>query len=387
MFYKRTDKMNYSIKINNVTKEYKLYKNDKDRFKDLFFGKRYKPYKALDNLNITLPEGEVIGILGKNGSGKSTLLKMITGVTFPTEGTLEVNGTVSALLELTAGFDGELTGRENIYLKGYGLGLSRDYIDQKIQSIIEFAEIGDYIDQPVRMYSSGMKSRLGFAISINIDPDILVVDEVLAVGDEIFRKKCMDKMNEFKASGKTILFVSHSIGQIKSFCTKGMWIHKGKLLFFDDIDRVARLYEQYLKGVEVEEILQNIEKYDNLVDIKQSLLNIEVIDGKSLLHGYVTIDRDYQWEIDCIELVDEQQSFKIKPKEQLEVEKNRRTYTVEINHKELLVGQYKANIHLIINSKKYSRQIWCSNKASQFVDIANQVTLEVKANRLTVIKD
>ena len=277
--------MKYSIKINNVTKEYKLYKDDKDRFKDLFFGKRYEPYKALDKLDITLPEGEVIGILGKNGSGKSTLLKMVTGVTFPTEGELEVNGTVSALLELTAGFDGELTGRENIFLKGYGLGLSKEYIRKKMDSIIDFAEIGQYIDQPVRMYSSGMKSRLGFAISINIDPDILVVDEVLAVGDEIFRKKCMDKMNEFKNSGKTILFVSHSIGQIKSFCTKGMWLHKGRMLFYDDIDRVARLYEQYLKGADVDDILENTEKYDTMVNIKQSLINIEINEEKTILHG------------------------------------------------------------------------------------------------------
>ena len=379
--------MNYSIKINNVTKEYKLYKNDKDRFKDLFFGKRYTPYKALDNLNITLPEGEVIGILGKNGSGKSTLLKMITGVTFPTEGTLEVNGTISALLELTAGFDGELTGRENIYLKGYGLGLSRDYIDQKMNSIIDFAEIGDYIDQPVRMYSSGMKSRLGFAISINIDPDILVVDEVLAVGDEIFRKKCMDKMNEFKASGKTILFVSHSIGQIKSFCTKGMWLHKGKLLFYDNIDRVARLYEQYLKGIEIEEIIKNVDKYDNLVEIKQSLINIEVNDGRSLLHGYITIDRDYSLEIDCIELIDDKNSIKIHPKEQLEIEKNRVTYMVEIENKEISQGKYSAYVHLNIGDKNYSRQIWCSYKSSKFVDSTNNIILEIKNNRLSIIKN
>lgn len=378
--------MRYSIKLNNITKQYKLYKNDKDRFKDLFFGKRYTPYKALDKLDITLPEGEVIGILGKNGSGKSTLLKIITGVTFPTEGTLEVNGTVSALLELTAGFDGELTGRENIYLKGYGLGLSRDYIDQKIQSIIDFAEIGDYIDQPVRMYSSGMKSRLGFAISINIDPDILVVDEVLAVGDEIFRKKCMDKMNEFKASGKTILFVSHSIGQIKSFCTKGMWLHKGKLLFYDNIDRVARLYEQYLKGVDVEDIVENVEKYDNLIEIKQSLINIEVNEGKSILHGYVTIDRDSPLEIDCIELISNANSIKIVPKEQLEIEKNRLTYTAEVKNQDILLGTYSTYVHIKVREEIYSRQIWCADKSSKFVDSNNNIILDIKNNRLSIIK-
>lgn len=379
--------MKYSIKINNVTKEYKLYKNDKDRFKDLFFGKRYVPYKALDNLNITLPEGEVIGILGKNGSGKSTLLKMVTGVTFPTEGSLEVNGTVSALLELTAGFDGELTGRENIYLKGYGLGLSKDYIEKKMDSIIEFAEIGEYIDQPVRMYSSGMKSRLGFAISINIDPDILVVDEVLAVGDEIFRKKCMDKMNEFKDSGKTILFVSHSIGQIKSFCTKGMWLHKGKLLFYDNIDRVARLYDRYLKGADVEDIIAHTELYDNMVEIKQSIIDIEINEDKSVLHGYVTIDRNFDIDITHIELKDCNRSINIKPKEQLLVEENRKTYTVELNNKDLAPGKYETYIHVNVNNTDYSRKIWCADRSSKYVDSVNDMSLDIEKNRLIITKN
>ena len=379
--------MKYSIKINNVTKEYKLYKNDKDRFKDLFFGKRYVPYKALDNLNITLPEGEVIGILGKNGSGKSTLLKMVTGVTFPTEGSLEVNGTVSALLELTAGFDGELTGRENIYLKGYGLGLSKDYIEKKMDSIIEFAEIGEYIDQPVRMYSSGMKSRLGFAISINIDPDILVVDEVLAVGDEIFRKKCMDKMNEFKDSGKTILFVSHSIGQIKSFCTKGMWLHKGKLLFYDNIDRVARLYDRYLKGADVEDIIAHTELYDNMVEIKQSIIDIEINEDKSILHGYVTIDRNFDIGITHIELKDCNRSINIKPKEQLLVEENRKTYTIELNNKDLVPGKYETYIHVNVNNTDYSRKIWCADRSSKYVDSVNDMSLDIEKNRLIITKN
>ena len=379
--------MKYSIKINNVTKEYKLYKNDKDRFKDLFFGKRYVPYKALDNLNITLPEGEVFGILGKNGSGKSTLLKMVTGVTFPTEGSLEVNGTVSALLELTAGFDGELTGRENIYLKGYGLGLSKDYIEKKMDSIIEFAEIGEYIDQPVRMYSSGMKSRLGFAISINIDPDILVVDEVLAVGDEIFRKKCMDKMNEFKDSGKTILFVSHSIGQIKSFCTKGMWLHKGKLLFYDNIDRVARLYDRYLKGADVEDIVAHTELYDNMVEIKQSIIDIEINEDKSILHGYVTIDRNFDIDITHIELKDCNRSINIKPKEQLLVEENRKTYTIELNNKDLVPGKYETYIHVNVNNTDYSRKIWCADRSSKYVDSVNDMSLDIEKNRLIITKN
>lgn len=378
--------MEYSIKIDNLTKIYKLYKNDKDRFKDLFFGKRYKPYKALDRLNITLPKGEVIGILGKNGSGKSTLLKMVTGVTFPTDGSIDVNGNVSALLELTAGFDGNLTGRENIYLKGYGLGFTTEYIDEKMDAIVEFAEIGEYIDQPVRMYSSGMKSRLGFAISINIDPDILVVDEVLAVGDEIFRKKCMDKMNEFKESGKTILFVSHSINQIKSFCTKGLWLHKGRMLFYDNIDRVARLYEQYLKGAEVEDILNNVEKYDNIVEISQNLRRIDMDNGKIIFNGDVKVDRDYSIEITRIELKNENNSFKIYTQQQEYIEKNKKSYTVVIDNSKLESGIYKAYIYMKIASKDYSRQIWYVNKSGQYVDAMNNISINVDKNRLTIMK-
>ena len=378
--------MEYSIKIDNLTKIYKLYKNDKDRFKDLFFGKRYKPYKALDRLNITLPKGEVIGILGKNGSGKSTLLKMVTGVTFPTDGSIDVNGNVSALLELTAGFDGNLTGRENIYLKGYGLGFTTEYIDEKMDSIIEFAEIGEYIDQPVRMYSSGMKSRLGFAISINIDPDILVVDEVLAVGDEIFRKKCMDKMNEFKESGKIILFVSHSINQIKSFCTKGLWLHKGRMLFYDNIDRVARLYEQYLKGADVEDILNNIEKYDSIVEISQNLRRIDMNNGEIIFNGDVKIDREYDIEITRIELKNENNSFKFYTQKQEYIEKNKKSYTVAIDNSKLESGIYRAYIYMKIGSKDYSRQIWYVNKSGQYVDTVNDISINVDKNRIIIMK-
>ncbi|MBC5995867.1 ABC transporter ATP-binding protein [Romboutsia ilealis] len=379
--------MEYSIKINSVTKEYKLYKNDKDRFKDLFFGKRYKPYKALDKLDIALPKGEVIGILGKNGSGKSTLLKMVTGVTFPTEGNIEVDGNVSALLELTAGFNGDLTGRENIYLKGYGLGFTRDYIDSKIDDIIDFAEIGEYIDQPVRMYSSGMKSRLGFAISINIDPDILVVDEVLAVGDEIFRKKCMDKMNEFKKSGKTILFVSHSINQIKSFCTKGLWLHKGKMLFYDNIETVSRLYEQYLKGAKVEDILKDPEKYYNIVELQQNLRNIEINDGKFIFKGDIEIDRDYDIDIKYIELKSDSNELKIYPQKQDYIKKRKKSYHIEINPNEIEKGSYKIYIYIDVRNKEYKRQIWYVSKTGKYIDASTNLSIDVKGNRLTLNKE
>ena len=255
-----------------------------------------------------------------------------------------------------------------------------------MDSIIEFAEIGEYIDQPVRMYSSGMKSRLGFAISINIDPDILVVDEVLAVGDEIFRKKCMDKMNEFKESGKTILFVSHSINQIKSFCTKGLWLHKGRMLFYDNIDRVARLYEQYLKGADVEDILNNIEKYDSIVEISQNLRRIDMNNGEIIFNGDVKIDREYDIEITRIELKNENNSFKFYTQQQEYIEKNKKSYTVAIDNSKLESGIYRAYIYMKIGSKDYSRQIWYVNKSGQYVDTVNDISINVDKNRLTIMK-
>ena len=378
--------MEYSIKLNNISKEYKLYKDDKDRFKDLFFGKRYTPYRALNNLSLSLPKGEVIGILGKNGSGKSTLLKMVAGVVFPSSGDIEVNGSVSALLELTAGFDGELTGRENIYLKGYGLGFDKKYIESKMDDIIDFAEIGEYLDQPVRMYSSGMKSRLGFAISINIDPEILVVDEVLAVGDEIFRKKCMNRMNEFKMSGRTILFVSHSIGQIKSFCTKGMWLHKGELVYYDDIEKTARLYEQYLKGTDIEEILENPSKYLNIVAIKQYLSDVDIQGNKTILEGVVGIDLDFDFNVSHLELRSPDINIKVAIKDQFEFAGDKLKYKVEIDNEKLPDGEYNVYLHVGVEDKIYSRQVWCANESGKYLDSKNNIQISIDKNRMLIKK-
>lgn len=183
------------IIFDKVSKVYTLYKSDGDRLKALFFRpKSAKDHRALNNVSFSINKGESVGIIGDNGAGKSTLLKMITGVSFPTSGTVSVKGKVAALLELTAGFSPEMTGRENIYLKGYILGLKDDFIKSIEKDIVDFAQIGDYIDQPVRTYSSGMKMRLGFAINVNIDPDILVIDEALSVGDAKFKKNARIKL-------------------------------------------------------------------------------------------------------------------------------------------------------------------------------------------------
>ena len=238
-----------AIHIAGLTKAFKIYTSPLRRVTDAITRRKsYKEFVALKDITVDLPKGEVIGILGKNGSGKSTLLKIITGVTQQTAGEVRANGRIAAMLELTAGFDPELTGIENIYLKALSLGIPKHEIAKRMDSIIAFADIGDHINDPVRTYSSGMKSRLGFAVSVNVDPDILVVDEVLAVGDDIFKLKCIEKMKEFRQMGKTILFVSHSLFTVKAFCTKGMWLNGGRLMEYGDLGPVMLKYEDYLKA-------------------------------------------------------------------------------------------------------------------------------------------
>lgn len=236
------------ITFDNVSKEYTLYKNDNQRFLSLFMNlKNAKKHMALKNVNIKINKGEAVGIIGANGAGKSTLLKMITGVTFPSEGTVTVNGKVAALLELTAGFSSEMTGRENIYLKGYILGLTDEYIKQMEDRVTEFAELGDYIDQPVRTYSSGMKMRLGFAINVNIEPDILVIDEALSVGDAKFKKKCKDKINETIKKGTTVLYVSHSKDGVREVCNRAIYLQKGTVIYDGDVETALEVYNNSKK--------------------------------------------------------------------------------------------------------------------------------------------
>ena len=209
---------------------YPMYHSDGERLKGLILP-NYKPrmFTALEDINLELKKGEIIGIIGLNGSGKSTLSSIIAGITFPTEGTVESNGEVS-MLSANAGMENNLTGIENIKYKGILLGFSKKMIENIQQDIIDFADIGEHINQPLRTYSSGMRSRLGFAISVHMDPDILIIDEALSVGDNSFADKCIAKMNEFKEREKTILFVSHSVMQMEGFCDKVMWLNKGKIL-------------------------------------------------------------------------------------------------------------------------------------------------------------
>ncbi|MBE6738496.1 MAG: ABC transporter ATP-binding protein [Ruminococcaceae bacterium] len=233
------------ITFKNVTKEYTLYKNDQERFKALFFkSKKAKINRALKDVSFDIYPGESVGLIGDNGAGKSTILKHITGVAFPTEGEVEVHGKVAALLELTAGFSMEMTGRENIYLKGYILGLTDKEIKRIEEKIVEFAELGDYIDQPVRTYSSGMKMRLGFAINVNIEPDVLVIDEALSVGDATFKKKCKQKIADTIKSGVTVLYVSHSAESVRELCTRAIYMKKGQLIFDGSVDEALKVYQE-----------------------------------------------------------------------------------------------------------------------------------------------
>ena len=237
------------IEFKNVTKIYKLYKNDKQRLRAIFFKKTpYHPKKAVNNVSFKIKKGEAVALFGKNGAGKSTILKMITEVAFPTSGEIFINGRVSALLELTSGFDPEFTGRENIYLKGQILGLDNAEIKQLESTIVDFAELEEYIDQPVRTYSSGMKARLGFSINVNVQPEILIVDEALSVGDEEFRRKCIKKINELIKKGVTLLYVTHATKTAQDFCTRGMVMQTGNLIFDGEIEEAMEVYTKTIKG-------------------------------------------------------------------------------------------------------------------------------------------
>lgn len=240
-----------AIKVENISKVYKLYDKPVDRLKEsMSISKKtyHKKHYALNNISFEVQRGETIGIIGTNGSGKSTLLKIITGVLTPSSGKVTVNGKISALLELGAGFNPEYTGIENIYLNGTMMGFSKEQIENRVDKILDFADIGDFISQPVKTYSSGMFTRLAFAVAINVDPDILIVDEVLAVGDLEFQLKCMEKFNEFRNNGKTILYVSHDINSVKRYCNSCIWIQNGKIEAIGNTDVVTDRYLDFLKG-------------------------------------------------------------------------------------------------------------------------------------------
>ena len=238
------------IRTEHLGKDYRLYEKKTDRLKEafpLFFRKQeVRTHSALRDISMTIRQGETVGIIGVNGSGKSTLLKILTGVVQPTSGRAEVNGRISALLELGAGFNPEYTGLENIYLNGTMMNISREEMDGLVPGIVEFADIGEFIHQPVKSYSSGMFARLAFSVAISVKPDILIVDEALSVGDIFFQTKCYKKFDEFRAAGMTILFVSHDLNSISKYCSRTILLNKGEMIAEGEPKEIVDLYKKLL---------------------------------------------------------------------------------------------------------------------------------------------
>lgn len=238
-----------AIQVSNLTKLYHIYTNPKDRLLQMLWrGRRqyYKVFSALNNVSFDVNKGDSVGILGHNGAGKSTLLQLLTGTLTPTSGKIYVNGRIAALLELGAGFNPEFTGKENVYMNATILGLSKKEIDEKYEDILAFADIGDFIHRPVKTYSSGMYVRLAFSVAVHIDPEILIIDEALAVGDIRFQMKCLQHMESLKAKGTTILFVSHSPEQVKRFCNKAIWLDAGEIKAIGSSSEICDQYKDYM---------------------------------------------------------------------------------------------------------------------------------------------
>lgn len=275
---------NTAIRVNTLSKCYHIYDRPQDRLKQLIVPKLrsligrtansyYREFQALNNVSFEVNKGETVGIIGRNGSGKSTLLQMICGTLEPTHGSVETTGRVAALLELGAGFNPEFTGRENIYMNAAVLGLTQDEIHNRFDAIAAFADIGEFIEQPVKHYSSGMYARLAFAVAINVDPSILIVDEALAVGDEPFQRKCFARIEQIKRNGATILFVSHSSGAITSLCDRAILLHNGSMIFSGMPKIAVAWYQKLMNAPEKsDEVIQQIlSSYSSEIDLSEPI--------------------------------------------------------------------------------------------------------------------
>lgn len=282
---------NHAIEIRNMSKTFKTYKDKQKTLKERLTRRRGEVQEntVLKNINLDINKGETVALIGTNGSGKSTLLKLMTRILYPNEGTVETNGKVTSLLELGAGFHPDFTGRENIYFNAAIFGLTREEIDKRIDDIIEFSELGSFIDEPVRTYSSGMYMRLAFSVAINVDAEILLIDEILAVGDQHFQNKCFDKLEQLRDSDKTIVIVSHTLGMMKILCTRAVWIYKGTLRLDGDPTYVISKYLEQSAIDNKEEVKKaKEEKIEDLTPRGCIFLdqpsNFEVLDSQVNLH-------------------------------------------------------------------------------------------------------
>lgn len=272
-------KNNFAIRLKNVSMSYKLYDKHKDRMKEALhpFRKKYhRDFFALRNINLDIEKGEILGIVGINGAGKSTLLKIISGVLQPTSGSLQVNGTIASILELGSGMNPEYTGMENIYFYCSILGFKKDEIDNMLNEIIAFAEIGEFIHQPIKIYSSGMKARLAFAINTTVNPDILILDEVLAVGDILFKRKCFARIEKLLNDGKTVVFVSHSSQSIIEFCTRAILLHEREIIMDDTPKKVTDFYQKLVFSKDKKKVINEINgktQIDSKVEQKETKVN------------------------------------------------------------------------------------------------------------------
>lgn len=299
---------NTAIKLENVSKIYKIYKRPIDRLLQMLPWNKNKNlaenYKALSSVDLEINKGDVIGLVGQNGAGKSTLLQLVCKTLEPSSGRIEVNGKISALLELGSGFNPEFTGRENVYMAAAIAGLSKEETDKNYNDIVEFSGIADFINNPVKTYSSGMMVRLAFAVAISVKPDILVIDEALSVGDGAFARKSFDKIMQLKDSGCTILFCSHSLYQVEVLCNKVMWLHKGDIKAFGEPSGVINLYQKFLDGLisnneEIEQSMprmttnsSNRIKKINITDENQQKNDLKIISDESTVNIEVLFSCD-----------------------------------------------------------------------------------------------
>ena len=257
------------IKVENVTMEYKIVKEKIDTIKEFVIRtfkrniKQPKMFTALKNISFEVQKGDRVGIIGFNGAGKSTLLKLLSGVYYPTEGTIKTKGKLAPLLELGAGFDNNYTGKANIFLNGAFLGFPETFLKEKYDEILEFSELGEAINYPVKNYSSGMRAKLGFSIATLVEPDILIIDEILSVGDLKFQKKSSEKLRSLINSGITVLLVSHSVSQIREICNKAIWIDKGEIMMMGDVNLVCDSYEKVARGSSINQFKNIIQADDN----------------------------------------------------------------------------------------------------------------------------